>query len=238
MSAQLFDGAHGPLSGRLFIQARYVFVQKHRNVRELRDAGGKIELHDEGKQQAIAGAMRAVGGAADRIFQGVYHGHAHVGKCQPAQRGAKSHALACFKILAIGHGATQIFANQRDGLFGHDVAHRVLTLVDGALPLRQGKMSVINSRIAFNCMRECVDAAVSRHLGRAGDGQQRINKCNAQAQEITEDAYLHLVFRVRQHGGRGNLRARAGRGGHTEERQDRSRNLVIAHVGARACLHG
>src|SRR5205807_6907242 len=73
-------------------------------------------------------------------------------------------------------------------------------------------------------------AAVSRELRRAGNGKERIDNRDARPKVITEHAYLDLVFAVGQDGSGGDFRAGSGSCRHTDQWQDRSWNLIIAHV--------
>ncbi len=79
-------------------------------------------------------------------------------------------------------------------------------------------------------MRQGVDAAVGGHLGRARHGEQRIDEGHPGPEIIAENADLHLVVGVGQHGRRRDFRAGAGRGRHADQRPDRSGDIVVADV--------
>ena len=78
VAAKLFDRADRPERGGLLAQAGNVFSEEPGDLSKFPWARGEVEAHDEGKKQAIAGAVGAVRGSADRIFQGVDHRDADI----------------------------------------------------------------------------------------------------------------------------------------------------------------
>ena len=86
---------------------------------------------------------------------------------------------------------------ERDGFLRTHVAERVLALIDGPLAGRQRERRVIDGGVRLDGVRQGVDAAVGRHLRRAGHRQQRIDDGDARPQVIAEDADLDVVVACR-----------------------------------------
>ena len=103
-------------------------------------------------------------------------------------------------------------------------------LVDGPLTERQGEIGVVDGGVRFDGVRQGVDAAVGRHLRRTGVRQQRIDDCDARPHEIAEDADLHVLIGVGQHGGGGHLGAGASGRRHAKNGRDGTGNFVVADI--------
>ena len=74
----------------------------------------QVEAHHERQQQPVAGAVRDVDRAADRVLHRVDQRDAGVRERQPAERRGQGHAVAGFEVVAVLHRPPQELA-RRDG---------------------------------------------------------------------------------------------------------------------------
>ena len=106
-------------------------------------------------------------------------------------------------------------------------------LIDAPCPCRNREVGVIHGGEGFDGVGQGIDAAIRGHLGRAGDSHERIDDGHSGPKIIAQHSHLDLVVRVGEHGSSGYFRAGPGRRRHTNQRQDRTRDLEFSDVISR-----
>ena len=151
---------------------------------------------------------------AHRVAHGVDIAQTSPGKGDARKVGAQHHGTGRLFILAIGHKAAQVAANELHGLFRHGI----------------GKRGGVAGNISLHSVDEGIHTAGSGNGSRGRHNELRVQHGVLGQDLIAEDRELVVALRVRDNGRGGHLTAGTCRGGNGDHGHDGAGHLVVALV--------
>ena len=159
----------------------------------------RVVAEDLREEERVGAAVRDAEARADGVGERVVDADERVGEGEPGDRRAVGHLRPRGQVVAVREGARQRVEDHPDGLQAQRVG------------VRRGE----DRHVGLERVRQRVDAGVRGQRRRHRDRQARLDDRLVGDQRVVDERELRAADR--QHGGRRDLGAGAGGGGHGDQ---------------------